>query len=98
LGDGRDRRHQQEPRDKCCQPHDESIYSDASNLIHVIATGRMSMKRVMLVVVCPVVVAAMAPGTMALSIAGKPARTTWKRGDVEFIGRGVTRESKNTGE
>jgi len=42
------------------------------------------------------VVIAMAPGTMSLAIAGKPAKTTWKRGDVEFIGRGVAHESKNT--
>jgi hypothetical protein len=28
---------------------------------------------------------------------GKPARTSWARGDVQFIGRGVPHESKNTG-
>jgi quercetin dioxygenase-like cupin family protein len=44
------------------------------------------------------VVIALAPGTqMSLSIDGKPAKTTWARGDVEFIGRGVKHESKNTG-
>ena len=34
---------------------------------------------------------------MSLSIDGKPAKTTWARGDVQFIGRGVAHESKNTG-
>ena len=44
------------------------------------------------------VVIALAPGTqMSLSIDGKPAKTTWARGDVEFIGRGMKHESKNTG-
>ena len=44
------------------------------------------------------VVIALAPGTqMSLSIDGKPAKTTWARGDVEFVGRGVKHESKNTG-
>ena len=32
---------------------------------------------------------------ISLSIDGKPARTTWARGDVSFIGRGVPHESKN---
>ena len=40
---------------------------------------------------------ALAPTPMSLSIDGKPARTTWARGDVEFVGRGVKHESKNTG-
>jgi hypothetical protein len=30
------------------------------------------------------------------AIAGKPAKTAWARGDVQFIGRGVPHESKNT--
>ena len=34
---------------------------------------------------------------MSLAIDGKPARTTWARGDVVYIGRGVAHESKNTG-
>jgi hypothetical protein len=34
---------------------------------------------------------------LSLSIDGKPAKTTWARGDVEFIGRGVAHEAKNTG-
>jgi hypothetical protein len=42
------------------------------------------------------VVIALDPSQMSLSIAGKPAKTTWARGDVQFIGRGVPHESKNT--
>ena len=34
---------------------------------------------------------------MALTIEGKPAKTTWKRGDVAFISRGVSHQSKNNG-
>ena len=43
------------------------------------------------------VVIALAPAQIALSINGKPAKTTWGRGDVQFIGRGVPHEAKNTG-
>jgi quercetin dioxygenase-like cupin family protein len=43
------------------------------------------------------VVIALSPTPMSLSIDGKPARTTWARGDVEFVGRGVKHEAKNTG-
>jgi beta-alanine degradation protein BauB len=43
------------------------------------------------------VVIALGPEQMSLSIDGKPAKTTWARGDVEFIGRGVAHEAKNTG-
>ena len=43
------------------------------------------------------VVIALGPTQMALSIDGKPAKTTWARGDAEFIGRGVAHEAKNTG-
>jgi quercetin dioxygenase-like cupin family protein len=43
------------------------------------------------------VVIALAPTQMSLSIDGKPAKTNWARGDVEFVGRGVKHESKNTG-
>ena len=32
---------------------------------------------------------------MSLSIDGKPAKTTWARGDAQFIGRGMPHESKN---
>jgi quercetin dioxygenase-like cupin family protein len=41
-------------------------------------------------------VIALAPSQMALTIDGKPAKTKWARGDVQFIGRGVPHESKNT--
>jgi len=44
-----------------------------------------------------VVISLAASDQMSLSIAGKPARTKWARGDVEFIGRGVAHEAKNTG-
>src|SRR5262249_39100523 len=43
------------------------------------------------------VVIALSPATISLAIDGKPARTTWKRGDAQFVGRGVAHESKNTG-
>jgi quercetin dioxygenase-like cupin family protein len=43
------------------------------------------------------VVVALGPGQMSLSIDGKPAKTTWARGDVQFIPRGVAHESKNAG-
>ncbi len=42
------------------------------------------------------VVIALGPTQMSLSIDGKPAKTNWARGDVQFIGRGVPHESKNT--
>ena len=42
-------------------------------------------------------VIALGPTQMSLSIDGKPAKTTWARGDVQFIGRGTAHESKNTG-
>jgi quercetin dioxygenase-like cupin family protein len=43
------------------------------------------------------VVIALGAAEMSLSVDGKPARTKWARGDVQFIGRGVAHESKNTG-
>lgn len=43
------------------------------------------------------VVIALGPTGLSLAIDGKPAKTTWARGDVLFIGRGVAHESKNTG-
>jgi len=43
------------------------------------------------------VVIALGPAQMSLSVDGKPAKTTWARGDVQFIGRGVKHESKNAG-
>ena len=42
------------------------------------------------------IVIALAPSQMSLSIDGKPAKTSWTRGEVVFIGRGVAHESKNT--
>jgi len=43
------------------------------------------------------VVIALEPSQVSLSIDGKPAKTSWSRGDVQFIGRGVPHESTNTG-
>ena len=43
------------------------------------------------------VIVALAPAKVSLTIDGKPAKTTWARGDVQFIGRGVRHESKNDG-
>ena len=40
-------------------------------------------------------VIALGAAQMSLSIDGKPAKTTWARGDVQFIGRGTPHESKN---
>ena len=40
---------------------------------------------------------ALGAAQMSLSINGKPARTSWARGDVQFIGRGIPHEAKNTG-
>jgi beta-alanine degradation protein BauB len=37
------------------------------------------------------------PSQLTLHIEGKPARTTWSRGDVVFVGRGLAHESRNTG-
>ena len=42
------------------------------------------------------VVIALSSASISLSVDGKPAKTTWARGDVVFIGRGVGHESKNT--
>jgi beta-alanine degradation protein BauB len=41
------------------------------------------------------VVIALASVGMSLAIDGKPAKTTWTRGDVQFIGRGVAHQAKN---
>ena len=43
------------------------------------------------------VVISLGAAQLSLSIDGKPAKTTWARGDVQFIGRGVAHEAKNTG-
>jgi quercetin dioxygenase-like cupin family protein len=42
------------------------------------------------------VVIALGPTQMSLTVDGKPAKTAWVRGDVQFIGRGVPHEAKNT--
>ncbi len=42
------------------------------------------------------VVIALGAAQMSLSIDGKPAKTTWARGDAQFVGRGVAHEAKNT--
>jgi oxalate decarboxylase/phosphoglucose isomerase-like protein (cupin superfamily) len=43
------------------------------------------------------IVIALDSAEMMLAIDGKPAKTAWARGDVQFIGRGVAHESRNTG-
>jgi len=43
------------------------------------------------------VVISLGDAQMSLSIDGKPVKTTWARGDVEFIGRGVPHQATNTG-
>ena len=43
------------------------------------------------------VVIALGAAQMSLSIDGKPAKTTWARGDAVFVGRGVAHEAKNMG-
>jgi len=41
------------------------------------------------------VVITLTPAKMSLAVDGKPAKTDWARGDVQFIGRGTPHESKN---
>ena len=43
------------------------------------------------------VVIALSAVPLSLAMEGKPARTTWARGDVVFVGRGVPHEAKNLG-
>ena len=43
------------------------------------------------------VVIALGAADMSLAVEGKAPVTKWQRGDVQFIGRGVKHESKNTG-
>ena len=43
------------------------------------------------------IVIALGPSQMSLAVDGKPAKTTWQRGDAVFVGRGVAHEAKNTG-
>jgi quercetin dioxygenase-like cupin family protein len=42
------------------------------------------------------VVVALSDGALSLKVGDAPAKTQWKRGDVQFIGRGVKHESQNT--
>jgi quercetin dioxygenase-like cupin family protein len=42
-------------------------------------------------------VVSLRPAQLTLAIQGKPARTTWTRGDVVFVPRGQQHESRNTG-
>ena len=41
------------------------------------------------------IVVALSAAKMSVALDGKPAKTSWARGDVQFIGRGVPHESKN---
>ena len=43
------------------------------------------------------VVIALSAAQLSLSLDGKPAKTTWARGDAQFIGRGVPHETKTVG-
>jgi hypothetical protein len=43
------------------------------------------------------VVIALGATPLSLSIDGKPAKTTWARGDAQFIGRGVPHQAKTVG-
>ena len=43
------------------------------------------------------VVIALGTAAMSLKLEGEPAKTSWSRGDVVIIPRGVAHESKNTG-
>ena len=43
------------------------------------------------------IVIALGPSQMSLAIDGKPAKTTWQRGEAVFIGRGVAHQAKNAG-
>lgn len=43
------------------------------------------------------VIIALGSGQISLAMEGKPAKTTWSRGDVQFIGRGIAHQGKNTG-
>jgi len=43
------------------------------------------------------VVIALGEASLSLSVEGKPQVSSWRRGDVRFIGRGVKHESSNSG-
>jgi oxalate decarboxylase/phosphoglucose isomerase-like protein (cupin superfamily) len=42
------------------------------------------------------VVIALGDAQMSLAVDGQPAKSSWKRGDTQFIGRGVAHQSANT--
>jgi quercetin dioxygenase-like cupin family protein len=44
-----------------------------------------------------IVVIALGSGALSLALEGKPAKTSWTRGDVVLVGRGVAHEARNTG-
>lgn len=43
------------------------------------------------------IVIALGSAQMSLAVEGKPAKTTWTRGDAVFVGRGMAHEAKNAG-
>lgn len=43
------------------------------------------------------VVISLGPASVSIALDGKIVKTTWQRGDTQFIGRGVAHETKNTG-
>ena len=42
------------------------------------------------------VVIALGAADLMLAVEGRPTVTKWKRGDIQFVGRGVKHEAKNT--
>lgn len=44
------------------------------------------------------VVISLSSSKMSLALDGKPAKTSWARGDVQFVGRGTAHEAKNAGD
>jgi hypothetical protein len=43
------------------------------------------------------IVVALSSVPMTLALDGKPAKTAWTRGDVQFIGRGLAHQARNSG-
>ena len=43
-----------------------------------------------------IVVIALGSGTLTLAVQGQPAKTSWARGDVVLVGRGIAHEARNT--
>ncbi len=44
-----------------------------------------------------IVVISLGPVPLSLALEGKPAKSSWARGDAVFLGRGVAHEARNTG-